>query len=491
MKNNEFIKELLKANDKFEENTKKGMSDINIFEALGVQEMEIYHSKFIAYLIDPHDDHYQELFANEFLKKLGRYTKAKKFKNLTAHDIESVETEACAKDNRRIDILISLKDKRYIIIENKLKAKDQPNQLKDYIKHIKEKVKNIDDFHENILTIYLHKNEDTEPSKYSLGTRNGFKINDDLIYGSNDKKMSYYLKLDYKWIKEWINACIGVCENKVKNNEIDKKFKNDMQNVIFTLNQYKTLLTWYVAIDDYVAKDYVMEFLKSSKENLNNATNLYRYTKNKSDFKDVDNDKYKKAKEIVREKWDEICEELMSEFMDKLEKKFKNKKIRKNIFLVEKYHDKINLTKNFFTVYHEKDIDGTIIPTFNLYFCGKNYKNLRIDFCITYYYENDEERKEYDEKIKNFKSAIQKIIQEIKNQNLNILKASIFKKIILGEKNQDIDYEFIYDMIDYDKTTKDDKFKTIEDYIYNEIKNFIENDTIEKALNKAKKVLKS
>ncbi|MCV3529850.1 PD-(D/E)XK nuclease family protein [Campylobacter sp. CNRCH_2007_0968H] len=484
MKNNEFIKELLKANDKFEENTKKGMSDINIFEALGVQEMEIYHSKFIAYSIDPHDDHYQELFANEFLKKLGRYTKAKKFRNLTAHDMESVETEACAKDNRRIDILIRLKDKRYIIIENKLKAKDQPNQLKDYIKHIKEKVKNIDDFHENILTIYLHKNEDTEPSKYSLGTRNGFKINDDLIYGSNDKKMSYYLKLDYKWIKEWINACIGVCENKVKNNEIDKKFKNDMQNVIFTLNQYKTLLTWYVAIDDYVVKDYVMEFLKSSKENLNNAIKL----KDESDSKDI---KYKKAKEIVEEKWDEICKELMSKFMDKLEKKFKNKKIGKNILLVEKDREKTNSTKYFFTIYHKKDINNYIMPTFNLYFYGKKYKNLRIDFRVIYYYENDEECKEYDKKIKNFKSAIQKIIQEIKNQKLNILDASIFKKIILDEENQDKDYKFIYDMIDYDKTTKADKFKTIEDYIYNEIKNFMENNAIKKALNEAKKALKS
>lgn len=41
------------------------------------------------------------------------------------------------------------------------------------------------------------------------------------------------------------------------------------------------------------------------------------------------------------------------------------------------------------------------------------------------------------------------------------------------------------------KPLRIDKFKTIEDCIYNEIKNFIENDTIEKALNKAKKVLKS
>ncbi|MCV3482123.1 PD-(D/E)XK nuclease family protein [Campylobacter sp. CNRCH_2014_0184h] len=82
MEISEFIEKLLRANDKFEENTKKSMSNINIFEALGVEYKENYHSKFIAYLIDPHGDHYQEFFANEFLKKLGRYTKAKKFKIL-------------------------------------------------------------------------------------------------------------------------------------------------------------------------------------------------------------------------------------------------------------------------------------------------------------------------------------------------------------------------------------------------------------------------
>ncbi|MCW0243045.1 hypothetical protein [Campylobacter lari] len=195
---------------------------------------------------------------------------------------------------------------------------------------------------------------------------------------------------------------------------------NDMQNVIFTLNQYKTLLTWYVAIDDYVAKDYVMEFLKSSKENLNNSIKL----KDESDSKDI---KYKKAKEIVREKWDEICKELMSEFMDKLEKKFKNKKTGKDILLVEKDREKTNSTKYFFTIYHKKDINNYIMPTFNLYFYGKNYKNLRINFYITYYYEKDEERKEYDEKIQIFETELKK---------LDILHTNLYKKIILDEKNQ-------------------------------------------------------
>ncbi|EAK0810922.1 hypothetical protein A0Y63_00785 [Campylobacter lari] len=392
MKN--FIEELLSVNDKFEENTKKGMSDINIFEALGVEYKENYHSKFIAYLFDPHGDHYQEFFANEFLKKLGRYTKTGKFKNLTAHDIERVETEACVKDNRRIDILISLKDKRYIIIENKLYAKDQPNQLKDYIKYIREKGKNIDDFHENILTIYLHKNEEAEPSKYSLGTRNGFKINDDLIYDGYDKKMSYYLKLDYKWIKEWINACIGVCENKVKNNEIDKKFKNDMQNVIFTLNQYKNILEWYVT-DEYVARDYVLNFLKESKENLKNTKALYRYTKNKSDFKDVDNDKYKKAKEIVREKWDEICEELVNDFFNELEKEFE----KERTICDEKWFgyklDEKRVNYDWFDFYPKiYEDDNDVWPSVGVFFGKGDYDNFGLTFKINCN-EEDEKYKEF------------------------------------------------------------------------------------------------
>ncbi|EAC1839496.1 PD-(D/E)XK nuclease family protein [Campylobacter lari] len=392
MKN--FIEELLRVNNKFEENAKKGMSDINIFEALGVEYKENYHSKFIAYLIDPHGDHYQEFFVNEFLKKLGRYTKAKKFKNLTAHDIEIVETEACVKDNRRIDILISLKDKRYIIIENKLYAKDQPNQLKDYVKHIKEKVKNIDDFHENILTIYLHKNEDTEPSKYSLGTKNGFKINDDLIYDSNDKKMSFYLKMDYKWIKEWINACIGVCENKVKNNEIDKKFKNDMQNVIFTLNQYKNILEWYVT-DEYVARDYVLNFLKENKENLKNTMALYRCTKNKRDFKDVDYDKYKKAKEIVREKWDEICEELLNDFFNGLEKEFE----KERTICDEKWFgyklDEKRVNYDWFDFYPKiYEDDNDVWPSVGVYFGKSDYDNFGLTFKINCN-EEDEKYKEF------------------------------------------------------------------------------------------------
>lgn len=160
----EFVKKLLEKEKEFQKNAQEGMSDINIFEALGVEYKENYHSKFIAYLINPNSSHYQELFAKEFLNKLGESVKIDNFKNLQVQDIENVEIEACIKDNKRVDILISLKDEKYIIIENKLYAKDQKNQLKDYINHIRKKIKNTDDIYKNILTIYLHMDEKAEPS---------------------------------------------------------------------------------------------------------------------------------------------------------------------------------------------------------------------------------------------------------------------------------------------------------------------------------------
>ncbi|TDJ80444.1 PD-(D/E)XK nuclease family protein [Campylobacter volucris] len=394
---NNFIENLLSVNDKFREDSKKGMSDINIFEALGVEYKENYHSKFIAYLINPKADHYQEIFANEFLKKIEENVKASNFQNLTAQDVESVETEFCVKDNRRIDILISLKDKRYIIIENKLYAKDQKNQLKDYINYISKKIETMDNNHENILTIYLHMDENAEPSQMSLGVKHGFKINNNFIYNSNNKKMSHYFKMDYRWIKEWIDTCIKTCDDEIKNNTIE--FKNDMQNVIFTLNQYKTLLTWYVATDDYEAKDYVLKFLK---ENLKNAMTLYRYTKNKSEFKDVDNDKYKKAKDIVRDKWEEICEELISEFFNQLEEEFQKEKTICNIKWLGSRLDENKINWDWFDFYPEiyASDDNDVWPSVGFYFGKSKYNYFGLTFKMNYL----EDENKYKECLKHFQN---------------------------------------------------------------------------------------
>lgn len=140
-----FIERLLKEDIKFEKDVNNGLSDINIFDALNIETKENYHSKFIAYLIDINKDYYQKKFCEGILEKLGKSLVNTKFENLNIEDIKSVETEDCIKDNRRIDILITLSDKRYIIIENKIYAKDQKNQLKDYIDFVRKNIKNIED----------------------------------------------------------------------------------------------------------------------------------------------------------------------------------------------------------------------------------------------------------------------------------------------------------------------------------------------------------
>ncbi|MBX1885532.1 PDDEXK-like family protein [Campylobacter peloridis] len=390
----EFVKKLLEKEKEFQKNTQEGMSDINIFEALGVEYKENYHSKFIAYLINPNADHYQEIFAKEFLDKLGESVKIDNFSNLQVQDIENVEIEACIKDNRRVDILISLKDEKYIIIENKLYAKDQKNQLKDYINHIRKKIKNTDDIYKNILTIYLHMDEDAEPSQMSLGTKYGFKLENNFVLDSNDNKMSHYFKMDYKWIKEWIDKCINTCKSKIEKNEIKERFKNDMQNIIFSLNQYKTLLTWYVSTDDYEAKNYTLSFLKENKENLKNAMILYRHNKNKKDFNDLSDDEYKKAKEIVKDKWGEICEELVSEFFNELEKEFEKERTICDIKWLGYKLDEKRFNYDWFDFYPKNyEDDNDVWPSVGVFLGKSDYSDFGLTFKINHNEENDKYKK--------------------------------------------------------------------------------------------------
>lgn len=242
--------------------------------------------------------------------------------------------------------------------------------------------------------------------------------------------------------------------------------------MISSLNQYKTLLTWYIATDDYKSRDYVMDFIFKNKiksQNLKNIMKLYKYTKNKAELKDLNSDDYKKAKEIIKTKWSEICEELIHEFIDKLEYKIKKEqlKIGKNILSVEKVYEKVNSTRNFFIVYPKKYDEEYIFPSFNLYFKNKNYRNLCVNFCITYYYDNNEEYLKYEKNIHEFDNQL-KLLN--KDNKIDISKASIYKEIVLDEKVKNEDFEFIYYIINYDEIAKTSKIKTIEDYIYNEIK---------------------
>lgn len=126
----EDIKQLLK---KVTEATPEGLSkrikkhdDFNVFRLCGVDHYETANSKIIAELLNPQGSlaYHGGIFLDMFLAHLGRPEN---------FDIETarVYTEYII-DEGRIDILIEDDQGKAIIIENKIYAADQPEQLKRY-----------------------------------------------------------------------------------------------------------------------------------------------------------------------------------------------------------------------------------------------------------------------------------------------------------------------------------------------------------------------
>jgi hypothetical protein len=118
---------------KKEESLRRG-ERFNMFQICGVDHYEVMHSAIIASFLDPKGNHGQK---DKYLKAFLRIV----------DDKTEIETSSCSiyteyvTNEGRIDILIEDKGSKGIIIENKVYASDQSEQLKRYDKFSKEKYK--------------------------------------------------------------------------------------------------------------------------------------------------------------------------------------------------------------------------------------------------------------------------------------------------------------------------------------------------------------
>lgn len=116
---------------KKEESLRRG-ERFNMFQICGVDHYEVMHSAIIASFLDPNGNHGQR---DKFLKAFISIV----------DDKTGIETSSCSvyteyvTNEGRIDILIEDKKGKGIIIENKVYAGDQNEQLKRYDKFSKEK----------------------------------------------------------------------------------------------------------------------------------------------------------------------------------------------------------------------------------------------------------------------------------------------------------------------------------------------------------------
>lgn len=152
----------------------------NIFRICGVNHYENTHSSILAELLNPQGSHsLKNQFLDAFLETIGKSFTLKDFDTTNA----TVHTEYVT-DNGRIDILIKDHKKNAIIIENKIYACDQHEQLKRYDSSAK---KHFEHYQIYYLTLF-----GCEASEQSAG---------DVIYHT----ISYA-----ETIIQWLDKCIAL-----------------------------------------------------------------------------------------------------------------------------------------------------------------------------------------------------------------------------------------------------------------------------------------
>lgn len=127
-----FLLEKIKLlNDKYHYISKITGETFNLFSLLNVEYKEVRtHSSFITELINPYGNHNQKSkFFDLFLEVVG-------IENVYDTDKLTVSKERYSKENGRIDIWV-YDLKNVLIIENKIRAEDQEEQLERYFKEAK------------------------------------------------------------------------------------------------------------------------------------------------------------------------------------------------------------------------------------------------------------------------------------------------------------------------------------------------------------------
>lgn len=217
---------LAKAN----ESKKRGNNDYNPLKAVQNPYNEVnMHSGFIYSLLDTNGEHYQDdLFLSLFLEVLG-----------LKEWFGSTTNAQVRKESNYIDLYI-FNDTKHIIIENKINAGDQPNQIATFIETIhSNSAENKRVEYENIFVIFLTLH-DREPSQNSRTSKNNLlweikqdSKNDWFLEskeGEKTNRVGYKKVLYGDKILEWIESCQS------------KSGVGNIANLNYALESYKDIV---------------------------------------------------------------------------------------------------------------------------------------------------------------------------------------------------------------------------------------------------------
>ncbi|MFT6910540.1 MAG: hypothetical protein ACJAS1_007272 [Oleiphilaceae bacterium] len=198
----------------------RGLNDYSLINSLLKVDDEVrLHSRFLYSMINPESKHYQgTLFLKLFLESV-------QYPDWLDVDKSSVSIETKLDDLEGmtgfIDIYVT-DGTRHIVIENKINAKDQNNQLARYVDLVKNAY-NAEP--ENLLFIYLSKGR-AKPDDNSFGN---YQLSSDDTQVVDDKKnaVARYLSISFnKEIRCWVNRCLEETINLTNLNSAFKEYKH-------------------------------------------------------------------------------------------------------------------------------------------------------------------------------------------------------------------------------------------------------------------------
>ena len=215
----EFFCQYAVAEKKAENQKARGLNDYSLINSLLKIDDEVrLHSRFLYSMLNPESKHYQGvLFLELFLKSIGR-------SNWLDVDKANVSIETKIADlpgtSGYIDIYIN-DGTRHIVIENKINAEDQKEQLKRYIDQVR--VASSAES-KDILFVYLSKGR-AKPDAISFGS---YSLSNDHAHVLNEENAAIadYLSISFKdEIQHWISQCLKETENLTNLNHAFKEYK--------------------------------------------------------------------------------------------------------------------------------------------------------------------------------------------------------------------------------------------------------------------------
>lgn len=186
--------DLLAKNNEIKEEERKKGNKFNIFNVLELERKELIHSAFIAELLNPDGDHGMK---DEFLKAFIDVLGIVDFGLRTKSAMVEKEKWIGRKTNTQggiVDILITDREKA-IIIENKIYALDQGNQLLRYKNYAQRKYG--ENYKLYYLTLDCHDASDSSIGVYSSMNHDCYEC---ISYEED--------------IYKWLNICIDLSTEK-------------------------------------------------------------------------------------------------------------------------------------------------------------------------------------------------------------------------------------------------------------------------------------